>query len=239
MASYDRNAGMTRSAHSRMKRTLSSKWTLIQELAGAGVHGTLELSDAVVSRARDGEAVGQVVDEPELSNQLAIGAVRLVVLVEMVAGAERADLRHQLRRDVLALGREASEMAARPRRATSGCDRPPRAGVLGQAGQRQPPEIDLGGVPASTSSAPIRTCAIESRMISGSRPVLITTPSAIWWPGGASSGRGGNVERDVGPPPGQSGGATLVLGRAVAEQARRASRYSRISASVEPFRPML
>src|SRR5690242_5642897 len=83
------------------------------ELAGARIDGALELLHAVSGRAHDGEAVGEVVDEPQVVDDAAVPALRHRVVGERIALAQRLDLRQQLGRDVLALGGEARQMVAR------------------------------------------------------------------------------------------------------------------------------
>src|SRR5262245_39610688 len=82
------------------------------ELRGTGVDRGLELPDTVRGRPCDGEAVGQVVEQPQLLDQAAVAAARRHVIRERVACAQLAHAREQLRRDVLALRREPAQVIA-------------------------------------------------------------------------------------------------------------------------------
>src|SRR6516164_7270266 len=122
------------------------------ELARAGGYGGLELGDTVPGRPCDSEALGEILEQLQLLDQLAVAAVRLVVLGGIVARAQHLHLLHEMLRDVLSLHRE-------PRKVTSRGSERHRDFVDGLAairpniGERQPPYVHVPDVAPSTLAA--------------------------------------------------------------------------------------
>src|SRR5262252_7929307 len=74
------------------------------ELTRSGLDRALELLHAFGRGAHDGKAIREVVDEPELGDEAAVGAAGARVLAEYVALGQGGDLREEVGGHVLALG---------------------------------------------------------------------------------------------------------------------------------------
>jgi hypothetical protein len=81
------------------------------ELARTGLDNGPQPGHAILHRACHREPLGQVVEEPELANQLPVQAVRLVVLIRMVTAPELEDGALELRWNMLAGDAEAAQVA--------------------------------------------------------------------------------------------------------------------------------
>src|SRR5215469_1987954 len=204
------------------------------ELTRPGLDRALELLDAVGRGAHDGKAVREVVDEPELGDEAAVGAAGARVLTEHVALGQGGHLRQQLGGHVLALGGEAGQVVAG--HGQRGFDLLHRLGMTRpEVDVGPPPQVDLRGIAPGLASARVHLrdgVANDLGCEPGPDHCAVRDPTGQ--PQRLGAGRG-QVDGNADPGPCEGCRPSMVLGSAFRHEA--ADREGILGELGERYRP--